>query len=63
MIPNLICVLRIFLTLPIVMFLVRSEFLPALILIMVAGFSDGLDGFLARRYNWTSRVGGLLDPL
>jgi len=30
---------------------------------MLAGFSDGLDGFLARRFSWTTRIGGLLDPL
>jgi len=35
----------------------------ALVLIMLAGFSDGLDGFLARRFSWTTRIGGLLDPL
>jgi cardiolipin synthase len=63
MLPNLICGVRIILTLPIVIYLVRSEFRLALVLIMIAGFSDGLDGFLARRYSWTSRIGGLLDPL
>lgn len=62
-IPNLICVARIFLTVPIVMYLVDSEFRMALLLIIIAGLSDGLDGFLARRYNWTSRLGGLLDPM
>ncbi|MGI9308193.1 MAG: CDP-alcohol phosphatidyltransferase family protein [Gammaproteobacteria bacterium] len=62
-IPNLICVMRMLLTLPIVMALVRAEYGMALVLIMVAGFSDGLDGYLARRYGWTSRVGGVLDPL
>jgi cardiolipin synthase len=63
LLPNLICVARILLTAPIVIYLVRSEFQLALVLIMIAGFSDGLDGFLARRYGWTSRIGGLLDPL
>jgi cardiolipin synthase len=63
LLPNLICVARILLTAPIVIYLVRSEFQLALVLIMIAGFSDGLDGFLARRFGWTSRIGGLLDPL
>jgi cardiolipin synthase len=61
--PNLICVARICLTLPIVILLTRSDFRLALVLIVIAGLSDGLDGFLARRYGWTSRIGGLLDPL
>ena len=35
----------------------------ALVLFFVAGVSDGLDGFLAKHYDWTSRLGALLDPL
>jgi cardiolipin synthase len=35
----------------------------ALLLFAVAGASDGLDGFLAKQYGWTSRLGGILDPL
>ena len=62
-IPNLICVARILLTLPILHYLINLEFRIALVLIMIAGFSDGLDGYLARHYGWTSRIGGLLDPL
>lgn len=62
-IPNLICVMRILLVAPIVMSLLDRNYLQALMLIVIAGVSDGLDGWLARRYDWTSRIGGLLDPL
>lgn len=62
-IPNLISFLRILLTLPIVWLLFEQEFSYALMLFAVAGFSDGLDGFLAKHYGWQSRLGGLLDPL
>jgi len=62
-IPNLICVLRILLVVPIVISLLDSEFTMALMLIFVAGFSDGLDGFLAKRFDWRTRLGGWLDPL
>ena len=61
--PNLICVIRIGLIVPIVGYLLDGNFRGALVLIAIAGLSDGLDGFLARRYGWTSRIGGLLDPL
>jgi len=27
------------------------------------GISDGVDGYLARRYDWTSRFGAILDPV
>ncbi len=62
-IPNLISFLRILLTLPIVWLLFEQEFTYALMLFAVAGFSDGLDGFLAKHYRWQSHLGGLLDPL
>lgn len=62
-IPNLITVLRILLVAPIAWVLLRQEFALALALFFVAGFSDALDGFLAKRYGWTSRLGALLDPL
>ena len=62
-IPNLICVLRIALVVPIVVMLLRGDFFTALLLIFVAGFSDGLDGFLAKRFDWRTRLGGYLDPL
>ena len=32
-------------------------------LFFLAGFSDGVDGFLARQFNWQSRLGATLDPL
>ena len=62
-IPNCICVVRILLVLPIVMFLIQGQWQWALALIFVAGFSDALDGFLAKQFNWRTRLGGLLDPL
>jgi cardiolipin synthase (CMP-forming) len=42
---------------------VRAEYQIALALVLIAGISDWFDGFLARRFGWTSRIGGLLDPL
>jgi cardiolipin synthase (CMP-forming) len=62
-IPNLLSFARILLTLPIVWLMFEREFSYALMLFAVAGFSDGLDGFLAKRFHWQSHLGGLLDPL
>ena len=31
-------------------------------LFFIAAFSDGLDGFLAKRFHWTSELGKILDP-
>ncbi len=62
-IPNLISILRIFFSIPVVWTLLEQRFDVALLLFAVAGVSDALDGFIAKRYGWQSRLGGLLDPL
>ncbi len=61
-IPNLITVLRILLVVPIIALLMNRAFDWALVLFAVAGISDGLDGWLAKRYGWSSRLGSVLDP-
>ena len=62
-IPNAICLLRIALIIPIVIALIAGHSRLALALMFLAGLSDGLDGYLAKRFQWRSRVGGILDPL
>lgn len=61
-IPNMICVARIILVAPIVWSLFEERYALALGLILIAGLSDALDGYLARRFDWRTRLGGLLDP-
>jgi len=62
-IPNLITAFRFLLVPPLVMLLLNERFGAALVLFGVAGFTDGLDGYLAKRYGWTSRLGELMDPM
>ena len=62
-IPNVITALRFLLVPPVVILLLQERFTAALIVFGVAGLSDGLDGFLARRFDWRSRLGGIMDPL
>lgn len=50
------------LTLPVVWAILDGRYPLALALFFIAGFTDGLDGFLAKRFSWESRLGGLLDP-
>lgn len=61
--PNAISIMRIFLVAPILFYIVQDRFAIALTLFVVAGFSDGLDGFLAKRFDWHTRIGALLDPI
>ncbi|MGD8874085.1 MAG: CDP-alcohol phosphatidyltransferase family protein [Gammaproteobacteria bacterium] len=62
-IPNIITVFRFLLVPPVVLLLLDGRFGLALLMFGVAGFSDGLDGYLAKRYHWSSRLGALMDPL
>lgn len=61
--PNIITVFRFLLVPPVVILLLNERFGSALLVFAIAGFSDALDGFLAKHFGWTSRLGALMDPL
>jgi cardiolipin synthase (CMP-forming) len=61
--PNLICVARMALVVPVAWLLARGDYTQTLWLFAIAAASDGLDGFLAKRFGWTSELGKVLDPL
>ena len=61
-IPNLICLARIVLVIPIIRSLWQEQFMLSLLLIIIAGLSDILDGYLAKKNNWRSYLGAVLDP-
>jgi cardiolipin synthase len=61
--PNAISILRIALIAPILILILQGSFGWALALFWLAGFSDGLDGYLAKRFDWHTRLGALLDPV
>ncbi len=62
-IPNLICMARIGLAVPIVWLLTEGRYDWTLLLFAIAALSDGLDGWLAKTFDWTSELGKVLDPL
>lgn len=62
-IPNLITGLRLLLVPPILWLLWHDDHGAALLLFLIAGASDALDGALARGFHWQSRLGGILDPI
>jgi cardiolipin synthase len=62
-IPNVLTFLRIILVLPFASSLYFGYFSQALVLFFIAGLSDVIDGFIARRFNWKSRFGAIADPL
>jgi cardiolipin synthase (CMP-forming) len=60
--PNFICLVRLALIWPVATALYGGRYGLALALFMLAAVSDGLDGYLAKRFNWTSDLGKFLDP-
>lgn len=61
--PNFICLVRMALIWPTVTAVWEGSYWRALILVAICAISDGLDGWLAKRFNWTSHLGKILDPL
>ena len=61
--PNIITVIRLLLVIPVALAISESYYGTALLLFAVASISDGIDGFLARQFNWMSRFGAMMDPL
>lgn len=61
--PNLLCILRILLVVPVALWILEGRYAPVMGLFALAAFTDGLDGFLAKRFGWTSELGKHLDPL
>lgn len=62
-IPNGLCVARMALTVPVAWLLLHGEFWATFGVFFIAAITDGLDGFIAKRYHWTSELGKILDPL
>ena len=61
---NSLTFLRIFISLIIFALLyLNNHYLLAFILFFIAGLTDYLDGFLARKYSLTSQFGEILDPI
>ena len=61
---NILTFLRIFLALIIFLLLMKPDgYLLALILFIIASVTDYFDGYLARKYNATSQIGEILDPI
>ena len=63
--PNFLTTIRILIT-PICVYIILSDFnfkVLALALFLIASITDFFDGYFARKYNFTSKIGAFLDPL
>ncbi len=62
-VPNLLTFLRMALIPVFASLLVYGYSTLGLIVFFVAGFSDGVDGFIARRFDQESELGTIIDPI
>src|SRR5919108_653147 len=62
-VPNLLTVFRMVLIPVFVSLLFYQRFVLALVVFVLAGITDGLDGLLARRFDQRSQLGTILDPI
>ena len=62
-IPNILTILR-FLFIPVILyFIFTGNYLLGFIFFTISGITDILDGFIARKFNFVSTFGKLMDPL
>ena len=61
-IPNILSVIRICLVFVFVAVFFNDQIYAALFIFLLAGATDVVDGYLARRNNWVSSLGKILDP-
>ena len=61
--PNALTVLRLILIAPFLVYLYQHLYSHAFYIFLLAGFTDGLDGWLARSFHWQSALGSFLDPV
>jgi cardiolipin synthase len=61
--PNLLTLSRLALAPFVVRAILDRRLRQALLLLAIAGLTDCLDGALARRFNWRTRLGAYLDPI
>ncbi len=62
-IPNTLTTLRLLLAIPLCWMILQGDFKGVLWVALAAGVSDGVDGWLARSLDATSRYGAVVDPL
>ncbi len=61
--PNVLTIFRMVLIPIFVSLLFYQRFVLALVVFVLAGITDGLDGLLARRFHQQSQLGTILDPI
>lgn len=62
-VPNILTIIRFLLIPIIVVFAFEDNYIATIIVLTISGLTDVLDGYIARKYNFISNFGKLMDPL
>lgn len=62
-VPNILTIIRFLLIPIIVIFAFEDNYIATIIVLTISGLTDILDGYIARKYNFISNFGKLMDPL
>ena len=62
-IPNALTILRFILIPFIIIYIVKDKYIEAFVFLTISGLTDVLDGFIARKFNFITNFGKLIDPL
>jgi len=62
-IPNMLTIVRFLLIPIIIVFCIQENYILAIVFLTLSGFTDILDGTIARKYNLITDFGKLMDPL
>src|SRR5215210_6171829 len=62
-VPNLITIARLIMVPLVIVMIGQGRWMTAFVLFVAAGVSDGVDGYIAKRFDMRSELGAYLDPL
>lgn len=62
-IPNILTIARFFFIPLIIDYIVTEQYILAFVMLTISGLTDVLDGFIARKFNFVTNFGKLVDPL
>ena len=62
-VPNILTIIRFFIIPFIIVFALQNNYIIAIIFLVISGITDVADGFIARKFNYITDFGKLMDPL
>jgi cardiolipin synthase (CMP-forming) len=61
--PNMISLARLVMVPMVIVFIIQFQWMAAFLVFLIAGVSDAVDGFIAKRFDLRTELGAYLDPL